>query len=161
MQALSTYATRDGEGGPRDGGGVVYGGGGVAVTAARCLPVKQSLDEGWGAVQAQKRGSRTARARPVTRAIALNPGGCGTHIVSRRPPHGERIARARSVLLPSHSLRPRSCPLPSRAIDNMACANIASNLSKHGSPKPLGRFRMTQMTEPPIESCFSLARIIL
>jgi hypothetical protein len=39
---------------------------------------------------------------------------------------------------------------------NMACASVASNLSKQGSPNPTGTFRMTHVTVPPMLSCLSL-----
>lgn len=35
---------------------------------------------------------------------------------------------------------------------SMACASIASSLSKHGSPSPIGAFLITQVTVPPILS---------
>jgi hypothetical protein len=38
---------------------------------------------------------------------------------------------------------------------SMACAIIASNLSKHGSPNPMGIFVTTPATTPPVESCAS------
>ena len=45
-------------------------------------------------------------------------------------------------------------------IESMACARTASNLSKHGSPRPRGQFRMTQVTAPPRESSAALAALI-
>lgn len=45
-------------------------------------------------------------------------------------------------------------------IDNIACARDASNLSKTGSPRPDGTFRITQVIVPPMESWASFARMI-
>lgn len=40
-------------------------------------------------------------------------------------------------------------------IESMACASLASSLSKQGSPKPTGTLRRTQVMVPPILSCES------
>jgi hypothetical protein len=37
-------------------------------------------------------------------------------------------------------------------MESMACASMASSLSKHGSPNPIGQLRMTQVTVPPMLS---------
>lgn len=42
----------------------------------------------------------------------------------------------------------------------MAWARTASNLSKHGSPRPRGQFRITQVTAPPRESSAAFAALI-
>lgn len=49
---------------------------------------------------------------------------------------------------------PISKPLVA-GMDSMAWASRASILSKHGSPRPVGALRMTQVTVPPILSYWS------
>ncbi|KXT03694.1 hypothetical protein AC578_5129 [Pseudocercospora eumusae] len=63
--------------------------------------------------------------------------------------------------LPAHrtSHPPNPLPISNPLVAGMlsiACASFASSLSKHGSPKPLGVFLMTQVTVPPMLSCLSL-----
>lgn len=45
-------------------------------------------------------------------------------------------------------------------MDNIACANRASSLSKHGSPNPTGTFDIQQVTVPPMESFYDLTSYI-
>eukprot|EP00834_Sanchytrium_tribonematis_P007947 NODE_812_length_3739_cov_0.536813.p4 type:complete len:117 gc:universal NODE_812_length_3739_cov_0.536813:2059-1709(-) len=56
-------------------------------------------------------------------------------------------------MLPNNSVPlnpdPNSNPLVA-GIDIIACANFEDNLSKQGSPKPVGTFLITQVTVPPI-----------
>lgn len=40
-------------------------------------------------------------------------------------------------------------------IESMAWASMASSLSKQGSPRPMGTFRITQVTVPPMLSSLS------
>lgn len=42
-------------------------------------------------------------------------------------------------------------------MESIAWASIASSLSKHGSPSPVGQLRITQVTLPPKESDAALA----
>mmetsp|Transcript_5795 Transcript_5795/g.5743 ORF Transcript_5795/g.5743 Transcript_5795/m.5743 type:complete len:212 (-) Transcript_5795:309-944(-) len=58
------------------------------------------------------------------------------------------------ILVPKKP-EPNSKPLVA-GNDNIAWANWASNLSKHGSPKPIGQFLTTHVTTPPMESLLSL-----
>ncbi|KAH3662836.1 hypothetical protein OGATHE_004412 [Ogataea polymorpha] len=58
------------------------------------------------------------------------------------------------ILVPSKP-EPISKPLVA-GIESIAWASMASSLSKAGSPRPIGTFRITQVTMPPTESLRSL-----
>ena len=66
-------------------------------------------------------------------------------------------------LLPGTSVPRKPDPISKAlvaGIESIAWASFASNLSKTGSPMPLGTFLMTQVTVPPIESWEFLARMM-
>mmetsp|Transcript_6980 Transcript_6980/g.15954 ORF Transcript_6980/g.15954 Transcript_6980/m.15954 type:complete len:312 (+) Transcript_6980:265-1200(+) len=54
---------------------------------------------------------------------------------------------------------PISNPLVA-GIDIMACASLASSLSKHGSPRPMGQLRITMAHVPPTESSSARAALM-
>lgn len=57
--------------------------------------------------------------------------------------------------LPRTSHPPKPDPISNPLVagmESIACASLASSLSKQGSPRPTGTLRITQVTVPPIES---------
>lgn len=72
-----------------------------------------------------------------------------------------RFTNGSLCLLPGTSVPRKPEPISKAfvaGIESIACASVASSLSKTGSPSPEGTRRITQVTVPPIESDASFAR---
>lgn len=68
------------------------------------------------------------------------------------------VVKASLCIEPGTAQPPKPLPMSKplvAGIESIACASMASSLSKTGSPSPTGQLRTTQVTVPPMLSFWS------